>query len=198
MNPVVPVSNPWHGQHGEGIGTSIVTDTVSGHPTIVSLAVLTAPSGQSHGFLVTFFTAFFGVLAMFRSLFVVLVLVALPGCDVVRRNPPQSPPVPVRVWDLSAVTIHRSYLDGSERWTNQKVRVQLNAKEYKVVNEGVAWYADRDTEPPSILFRCTPPPDDLPPMTCTGTVIGRQVDGWRRASGATWTVVVVDCTVEKR
>ncbi len=131
----------------------------------------------------------------FRRLGVVVLTVSTFGCD---RIKPQPPPEPPRTWDVNAVSLHRSYLDGSDRWTGQRVRVSLNAKNYTIVPEGIVWHADRTSEPPSILFRCNPPHDNLTALTCTGKVIGRLDDGQRRASGATWAVVVVECTVEQR
>jgi hypothetical protein len=93
----------------------------------------------------------------------------------------------VRVWDVDAATLHRSYRDRSERWTHRRVRVRLPAHSYSVAPGAVVWHAGADSDPPAVRFLCDrPPADSANPVELTGVC-----RGCARPGGP---VTVADCS----
>lgn len=110
---------------------------------------------------------------------------------------PSAPTVPTVPRTVSPRDLYNSYADGSERWTNQPVRIVLPAGNFVVAGKSLLWHVNRDTDAPAIVFTFTAAPETRPgePVTLTGFCRGRKSDDGKRASGFTWHVAVDGCTV---
>jgi hypothetical protein len=126
------------------------------------------------------------------------VLVLFVLCVIACQREPSSS-VPVRVWDINAADLHRSYRDYSERWTGQRVRIILVARSYTASGVLIYWHSDRDTDPPSIVFECNGVhiPDNASTLEIVGHVTGKRDDGRMRATGHRWCIVVASCEVSR-
>lgn len=116
-------------------------------------------------------------------------------------NPqPQSPqPQPPKIWDVNASDLHRSYVDFSDRWTGQRVRIVIAADSYQIAGAAIHWHARRPTEPPSIVFRSNEFPSvGNRPVEIVGTVQGKVADGLKRTYGDGWYVAVTECEIRSR
>ncbi len=107
---------------------------------------------------------------------------------------PQEKTTPVRVWHITASDLHRSYREGSSRWTGQRVQVDLGADRYTTDGSAIFWMSLRPTDPPDLIFVGADLPLFRPRgIQVTGTVVGAVEDGIRRRSGLTWHILVVEC-----
>lgn len=128
-----------------------------------------------------------------KTLLLCGVMLGLFGCG------PTAPPLreeQTRVWDIGVINLHRSYLDSSERWTGQRVRIKLDANDIRTRDNAIHWYSHRDTDPPCIVFQ-TSMLNVTGVVEIVGIVRGRIYDGQKRASGATWYVLIEQCEVRQ-
>lgn len=95
-----------------------------------------------------------------------------------------------RVYVVDAATIFRSYADGFGTWDGQRVEVHLHAKSYTVSAGAVLWSFRTNSDPPSVIFECTPPADNTQPVTVVGVCHGKVFPGGRE-----WHVLVKQCVV---
>lgn len=130
-----------------------------------------------------------------RKPLVCSVVLCLLSCGPKKDEPPPE----VRVWTVSATDLYRSYLDGSERWTGETIRVRLVRGSYSVFSGVIHWHARDPAEGPSIVFAYpVPVPDADKTVEVVGVCRGRILDGRRRAGGANWHVRVEVSHLEGR
>jgi len=92
---------------------------------------------------------------------------------------PERPPVPPPVvHSIGVRDLHNSYLDGSDRWTGQRVRVTLRPGQFRSVEGRTCWYGERVGGVPSVVWDCSCPEGRT--VTVIGTCSGRvaSADGW--------------------
>ena len=92
---------------------------------------------------------------------VFLLAICLPSCV----SEPPTTASSKRLYVLDPETLHRSFLDRSDRWQDQRISVTLKAGAYSINPPGahgvrhgaVVWCSRIQTDPPDIVFDCLPP-----------------------------------------
>ena len=123
-------------------------------------------------------------------------LVVALAASVLACSPLRPEPTPARTWSVDPAALVRSYQDYSDRWTGQRVTVQLAAKDYTVSGHELHWHLDRKSDPPTMVFvfAGVPVPDNTRPIEVTGVCAGMVFDKRHRGNGQQWHVRVEQCT----
>lgn len=134
--------------------------------------------------------------ATFLFHFLVLMLSVLM-CISCRPSPSTTEQQPQKLYLADPKDLHRSYLDGFDRWTGYRVQINLLAGSYVITREprGIGWSSRTVDDLPDIVFLCSLPPDNTRPLTIQGTCKGRIP---RKPAGPDWYVRVDDCLVTVR
>lgn len=117
----------------------------------------------------------------------------IPSCT---RETPTTSGVK-RLYVLDPQTLHRSFLDRSDRWQDQRISVTLKANSYAVNPPGahgighraVVWCSRVPTDPPDVVFDCPPP------SSSDRTIVIQGVCRGVKETPSCWYVSVEECVL---
>lgn len=99
-----------------------------------------------------------------------------------------------RVYYVGVVSLYRSYQDSSNRWNNQKIRVELPKGSYVIRNNKIEWSSRLLVDSPDCVFECLAPEDNTNDLVIIGSCQGK----YPYPSSQGWIVLISDCTVSIR